>query len=321
MGDATCSVDDCPKKTYGRQPYCRSHYQRWRRHGSPTGGAPPRLGPKSEHVWREVGVDITDRSCRLSDCDRQRRSRGYCGMHYMRWVKHGDPSWVPTKPDLASCLGCGISFRKPKPRQVYCTVACSNKHLRGKNLTADGFVKKCRTCWERLPLLHFAPKAWTCKGCEELRAQGRKRCSTCRQVKDRTDFYTRVTRDGHSSQCKRCTLDRCKEYNARPEIKAKTRNRHLKTRFGISAEEYDRRLSDQGGVCDICRRQPTDGRKLAVDHDHACCPGEISCGNCVRALLCHYCNFALGAVGDDIAALSRMIDYLRKHREASHLES
>lgn len=33
---------------------------------------------------------------------------------------------------------------------------------------------------------------------------------------------------------------------------------------------------------------------LKVDHDHACCPAERSCGRCVRGYLCHLCNTAEG---------------------------
>jgi hypothetical protein len=63
----------------------------------------------------------------------------------------------------------------------------------------------------------------------------------------------------------------------------------------------------------ICKQKDTSFRKrLSVDHDHACCSGEGSCGKCIRGLLCHKCNLALGAINDDINILQKMIDYLKK---------
>lgn len=60
--------------------------------------------------------------------------------------------------------------------------------------------------------------------------------------------------------------------------------------YGITVEQYERMLTDQGGVCAICTRKP--GRvRLSVDHDHTCCPGRGSCGKCVRGLLCKSCNY------------------------------
>lgn len=58
----------------------------------------------------------------------------------------------------------------------------------------------------------------------------------------------------------------------------------------------------QGGRCAICRREPEQGRRLAVDHDHA--TGEV------RGLLCKACNTALGMFRDDVASLARAIGYL-----------
>ena len=84
--------------------------------------------------------------------------------------------------------------------------------------------------------------------------------------------------------------------------------RELK-RFGISPEDYARMLAEQGGVCAICG-EPPEGERLAVDHGHACCPGDKSCGKCVRGLLCRRCNPLLGLAKDSTATLSAAIKYL-----------
>src|SRR5437660_487377 len=69
--------------------------------------------------------------------------------------------------------------------------------------------------------------------------------------------------------------------------------RGLKARYGLSKEQYQCILDSQAGVCAICGRAPN-GRRLAVDHDHSCCPTRITCGKCIRGLLCEKCNALAG---------------------------
>jgi hypothetical protein len=70
-------------------------------------------------------------------------------------------------------------------------------------------------------------------------------------------------------------------------------------------------LALQGGGCAVCGCTPEEnGKRLAVDHDHACCAGRESCGKCIRGLLCVKCNSLLGYADDDPARLSAAMTYL-----------
>lgn len=76
----------------------------------------------------------------------------------------------------------------------------------------------------------------------------------------------------------------------------------LEKRYGMTMEEYDKLLENQGGVCAICKNA-TEGN-LVVDHDHAT--------NKVRGLLCHPCNRSLGQMKDSVSTLQAAIQYLQR---------
>jgi hypothetical protein len=79
-------------------------------------------------------------------------------------------------------------------------------------------------------------------------------------------------------------------------------------------EDYDRILEKQGGGCAICGKVPSEHgweRSLAVDHDHACCPKDRSCGKCIRGLLCAGCNTGLGKFYDNVELLMAAAAYIK----------
>lgn len=107
----------------------------------------------------------------------------------------------------------------------------------------------------------------------------------------------------------RCTTHHRAKRNA---DRLRAAGQRVEKTFGISPELYEAILEAQGGGCGWCGRKPRKGgRRLAVDHDHACCAGPVSCGKCVRGALCWSCNKSLQHLGDDPERVERGADYLR----------
>ena len=94
-------------------------------------------------------------------------------------------------------------------------------------------------------------------------------------------------------------LARTKAWMRSPEgIKSQHANR-LKRNFGLTPEQYAGLFKEQSGRCAICSKpQKKFKMKFGVDHDHSCCSGIKSCGECIRGLLCSTCNTRLSALED-----------------------
>lgn len=117
-------------------------------------------------------------------------------------------------------------------------------------------------------------------------------------------------------QCQRCKENKevicfakarrvCKDC-----IYKQTRNRYsdnyrkgnqLKSKYGITLEQYNKMLEQQAGVCKICKKKD-EYRELCVDHNHN--NGKI------RGILCNRCNRAVGMLNDDPKLLAIAINYL-----------
>lgn len=124
---------------------------------------------------------------------------------------------------------------------------------------------------------------------------GNKFCYACGQWKPVADFSNHSSSsDGLNHRCRRCHASAQK-----------------KARYGITLEQFEELLAFQGGKCAICPvKVVEDGRRLSIDHDHNCCPGTVSCGNCVRGILCPNCNRGLGLFQEDVDLLKRAAVYL-----------
>lgn len=145
-----------------------------------------------------------------------------------------------------------------------------------------------------------------------------KRCPKCDQTKSLDQFFkNRSMKDGVSGYCKKCHTASTNKNLHGPERAKYLRMRkdsNLRRTYGLSVDDYEDMLKVQQGECWICHRTAGQAgvRQLNVDHDHRCCPGEKSCGKCVRALLCGPCNKALGLLGDDVERFKAAIDYISR---------
>ena len=149
-------------------------------------------------------------------------------------------------------------------------------------------------------------------------------CNYCKAERDVSDFRTRLWKGKriYYRQCKPCynekmrldsnrkAVTNLRLRKRRKENPEKYRGYELKKRHKIDLDIYYYKFNEQNGVCAICKTTPQSGKHLTVDHDHSCCNSEMSCGQCLRGLLCRSCNTGLGGFSDSIENLKRAIVYL-----------
>jgi hypothetical protein len=165
-----------------------------------------------------------------------------------------------------------------------------------------------------------------------------KQCTKCKEYKELDLFYNnKSAKDGKQRYCKSCNAATASAYyKANTEkvaakisewYEANTEKVAAKTRawkkenpektaahnrawyYNLTNERYQKLLEEQNNSCKICLK-PFADTTPCVDHNHECCPGERSCGKCIRGLLCNACNRGLGHFKDNREYLRRADDYL-----------
>ena len=136
-------------------------------------------------------------------------------------------------------------------------------------------------------------------------------CVTTPMPQEDAAFY-QYNDDKFDYTCREC---RKADYQ---KVKHKKQAYQRLLKYGIDEEQFARMIIAQDGLCAVCRkpekvRTPSgELQALQVDHDHSCCSGKKSCGECVRGLLCTRCNRALGLLGEDSEAMRNMIEYVEE---------
>jgi len=152
-------------------------------------------------------------------------------------------------------------------------------------------VKQCSKCGEQKPLNEFPRQSRNKDGRHS-------RCSVCRRAENLEHYHRNKNKTNPERNKKRRDT---KYYRAHS----------LKSRYGITPEQYDALAAEQNNLCAICGQpeRQTDPRygtllELAVDHCHE--TGHI------RGLLCSACNTAIGKFNDDPDTIRAAITYLER---------
>ncbi len=85
------------------------------------------------------------------------------------------------------------------------------------------------------------------------------------------------------------------------------REKHLWAAYRIRLDRYNQMVLNG---CEVCGTH----ENLYVDHDHTCCPGSRTCGECVRGILCRPCNMAEGQLNSDPERATALAEYLRRRQ-------
>ena len=100
--------------------------------------------------------------------------------------------------------------------------------------------------------------------------------------------------------------------------------RNLRFKFNLTLDAWNFIISIQDGECPCGVQLLRDFKqdifyRPVVDHSHACCSGNKSCGKCIRGILCWRCNSILGAAKENYRYLPKfLIDYLKMAKEREY---
>lgn len=131
----------------------------------------------------------------------------------------------------------------------------------------------------------------------------------CKNSHEHPGSGGRSLRRVDSRSCVVCARDRTKAWKQTDHGKQKSaeilRSCRLRTKYGMTQEQYDVMLRSQGGGCAVCTRRPGVVR-LPVDHCHD--TGKV------RGILCTQCNQALGQLQERADLIDKLAAYLRSHQ-------
>jgi hypothetical protein len=260
---------------------------------------------------------MSKRTCSIEGCDKPTVGRGWCGMHWARWKKHGDPlvtAYTQPRPPCAvdGCEGLAYGrgwcnkhwLRWRKYGDPLILKGAPPTGLKNEICLVDDCAKP--TDARGWCSMHYA--RWMKHGSVELPVRPARiapPCSIdgCDDPADSRGWCNRhYIRWRNHGDPQAFLLSEITEFCSQPGCARRV------AKAGLCWKHYRdfkaKFLAEQGGRCAICgvREEDAPRKTLLLDHDHVT--------RQPRSLLCHNCNCGLGHFRDDPARLRAAIAYL-----------
>lgn len=266
LGITACSFCGSDKAPFVKS-LCKTCWQRNRVHGTPE-------------------PQVSKTFCGAAKCGELAVARGFCDMHYRRWMKLG--SLDTKRPE-----GWGAKVKHPQ-YESWRWICRQGPNNGGVSPRWSDFWSFVDDIGDRPSDRHFL----------------RRNTSDLPYGPGNFRWEEGLLDTPTSKSDRAAKADYMRAYNAkRPEALRKS---HLKRHYGLTPEDEARMLASQNGVCAICQKPETHRYKsgklkdLSVDHDHST--------GAVRGLLCFNCNQGIGRFRDDPALLRAAAIYLERHQ-------
>jgi recombination endonuclease VII len=189
------------------------------------------------------------------------------------------------RADRTCSLDCQIQLRRRLSRET------SARHYKVRPLRPDA---DCESCKARIPAPRTGPMPRWCVACraakEDVRARARQAVRRCYKCQEPLPEAVRKPGKAVCTKCRVDPRDRGREHEQRRRLR----------KYGLTQDEYDQLLRDQGGRCPGCRTTDPGVKGWCIDHCHK--------SGRVRGLLCGRCNTMLGLANEDPAILRSLAD-------------
>ena len=221
--------------------------------------------------------------CKAVGCEEKAFRNGFCKPHYSE--HHAANKTI----EVCSQEGCG----RPVHSKELCQPHYRQAQRRQRGLQKPGPKPKPSMPYSRHSESNFShhatsetPKHYCGRpfDSDALYPNGRRRCLHCDPLvvsvncihgHPRSEYAYERPVTPYTPGCRKC------------DAIAQVAMRYL-SKYGLSQEDIATRLEAQDYRCTICKKpfEPDNGRRPEVDHDHSHCNAQITCGKCVRDIIC-----------------------------------